>query len=188
MAFTPEWVSAISTVILVCATLIYVYYTTKLAKETTKLREVETSPFISAYLQPWKKSTYLEFVFENIGKAPAYNLEITFEQAEVELFQNNELKLYPIRANYFPVNGKESYFVGAYENLKSIGLKELLIHLKYSSKESILYTETIKFNFDYMAKLLIGMPYEIEENKRNFDNLIKAVEKIEKVLKEHKPL
>lgn len=31
------------------------------------------------------------------------------------------------------------------------------------------------------------MPYEVEENKRNFDNLIKAIEKIEKVLKEHKP-
>ena len=44
---TPDWVTAIATIILVLATCIYVYFSYKLTKETIKLREVETSPFIS---------------------------------------------------------------------------------------------------------------------------------------------
>lgn len=184
MQITPEWVSAVSTVILVLATMIYVYYTTQLAKETTKLREIETSPFISAYLHIFKKSPNIEFVFENIGKAPAYNLEISFDTVAVELFEKNELHLHPVKINYLPVGTKESYFVGAYDKLKATGLNEVNICLKYNSKDGVELGEQIRFNFDYMgdAKLLIGIPYEIEENKRNFDNLVKAVEKVEKAI------
>lgn len=44
---TPDWVTAIATIILVLATCIYVYFSYKLTKETIKLREVEILPFIS---------------------------------------------------------------------------------------------------------------------------------------------
>ena len=47
---TPDWVTAIATIILVLATCIYVYFSYKLTKETIKLREVETSHLFRSYL------------------------------------------------------------------------------------------------------------------------------------------
>jgi len=52
MVFTPDWLTAFATVILVIATLVYVYFTYKLTKETTKLREVETTPLMSMFIKP----------------------------------------------------------------------------------------------------------------------------------------
>ena len=48
MALTPEWITAIFTIILVVATIVYVFFSFRLTQETVKLREIETSPFVSA--------------------------------------------------------------------------------------------------------------------------------------------
>lgn len=174
--FTPEWISAISAIVMVVVTAVYVYYTTKLAKETTKLREVETSPFVTAYFHSFKRNILMEFVFENIGKAPAYNLEIVFDQKTMSAASENKLKLHQLKINYFPVGIKESYFVGTYSELANFG--NITINLKYFSKDGVEFAESIMFNHDYMHGLDISMPYEVEENKRNFDNLIKTIEKL----------
>ena len=52
-----------SSLILMFATLVYVYFTYKLTKETTKLREVETTPFMSLYIKP---DYLLKLVIENV--------------------------------------------------------------------------------------------------------------------------
>lgn len=62
---TPDWVTAIATIILVAATCIYVYFSYKLTKETIKLREVETSPFISIILPQEKQTIFKKYFVSN---------------------------------------------------------------------------------------------------------------------------
>ena len=64
-----------SSLILVLATLVYVGFTIVLAKETSKLREVETSPFISIIFDiSFQAVSHSKIIIKNIGKAPAYNI------------------------------------------------------------------------------------------------------------------
>lgn len=79
-------INSYSSLILVIATIIYVVFTYKLSKETTKLREVETSPFISLNLEPFHNSPTLKLVVKNIGKAPAYNIGFSIDKEYKEFF------------------------------------------------------------------------------------------------------
>ena len=63
-----------SSLILTFATIIYVGFTIVLARETRKLREVETTPFISLHFEAFYASQELKLIIKNIGKAPAYDL------------------------------------------------------------------------------------------------------------------
>lgn len=85
----PDWVTAIATVVLVAATLVYVYFSSKLTKETVKLREVETTPFISLHFEAFYASRELKLIIKNIGKAPAYNITFSLEEKFEKYFKYN---------------------------------------------------------------------------------------------------
>jgi len=172
-----EWVSAVSALLLVLATVTYVYYTIKLAKETAKLREVETSPFITVYFQPFKHSHYIEIVVENIGKSPAYELKIEYDEAIKKSFNDKGLDIPLINLNYFSVNQTARYFVGKYRE----DLEELPIIISYKSKDNNHYKEIINFNFNFnFGKLDISKPYEIEKLDQNFDKIVEAINSLKK--------
>ncbi len=164
--FSPEWV-------MVVATFIYVYYTTKLFKETKKLREVETNPFVTVYIQPFKNSNLLELVVENIGKSPAYNLKVNFDENIQNKWNEQNINLPELNINYLSVNQKLNYFIGKY----SQNLEALPIDIAYNSKDKRPFNEKINYNFA-SSQLDISTPYEIEQLNKNFDKLVDVIEKV----------
>jgi hypothetical protein len=130
-----------SSLVLMFATLVYVYFTYKLTKETTKLREVETSPFINAYIDI--KQGISKIVISNIGKTPAYNLNIEFEEEKLKEIRRdifgNSVGLHKAKIKYFGVGQKIS-FPFMTEKLYD---KEIILVLNYKSKDNHNFEERI---------------------------------------------
>jgi len=78
-----------SALILTLATIVYVGFTIVLAKETRKLREVETSPFISLHFEAFYNGGKLKLIIKNIGKAPAYNITFSLEEKFAKYFNSD---------------------------------------------------------------------------------------------------
>jgi len=178
----PEW-------ILVIATIIYVFFTYKLTRETQRLREIETSPFISVYLQSFKRSQYMEVVIENIGKAPAYDLKIKFDEDLVkELHLRSEDFPEQLSINYLASGQSLNYFLDNYTNLPKGDDKYITFEISYKSKENKEFSETINYNYSFFMKSNISVPYEIEQQKQMLDKLGKSIDntvnKAVKTLKE----
>ncbi|QAR32025.1 hypothetical protein EP073_00980 [Geovibrio thiophilus] len=169
MSITPEWLSAIA---------IYVYFTIQLAKETKKLREVETSPLITVYLQSFKRTQYMELVIKNIGKAPAYDIEIYFDKTFTEKLKEIKQNI-PIHIdiNYFSPEQSVVYFAGDYEALKQIPEQSFKVHLSYKAKDRKEFTETIHYNYSFYATSDVSKTYEIEELNRMFEKLGNTIDK-----------
>ncbi len=178
MSITPEWLSAIAAFVMVIATSIYVYFTIQLAKETKKLREVETSPLIVAYLQSFKRTTYMELVIKNIGKAPAYDIEIYFDKTFTEKLKEIKQNL-PIHIDisYFSPEQSVSYLAGSFEQLRQIPEQSFKIHLIYKAKDGKEFYETIHYNYSFYAMSDVSKTYEIEELNRMFEKLGNTIDK-----------
>jgi hypothetical protein len=82
---TPEWVTAVATIILVLTTIIYVYFAGKLTQETVKLREVETTPFISISFDiSYQMVSHSKLIFVSYTRFNSYN--------DIEYYKQNLLK------------------------------------------------------------------------------------------------
>ncbi|MGB3752206.1 MAG: hypothetical protein WA945_11625 [Arcobacteraceae bacterium] len=170
--FSSEWV-------MVIATLIYVFYTTKLFKETKKLREVETSPYVTVKIEPHNYSMMLKMEIENIGKAPAYDIDISFDKDTIELFSKKKYVLPKTHINYLPIGQKIPNLIGLISELKD-DIEEFEILLKYKSKDGKPFNETIKINYKFMIDIgmLLSQPQEITK----LDDIRKSLDKIHQKL------
>jgi hypothetical protein len=178
---TPDWITAIATIILVLATCIYVYFSYKLTKETIKLREVETSPFISIIFDiSFQAVSHSKIIIKNIGKAPAYN--ITFKVDEKYLphfngytFENTIEYFAPEQEFYILANG--------FNNLKEAGFESIPITVQYKSKDDRTFTELFNLrwqHFQYFEK------DTLQDIKKSFDDLNKEIKELNKTVKNKK--
>lgn len=179
MSITPEWLTAITTVCLFVATSIYVYFSYKLTQETIKLREVETSPFLSIKIEPYQHSHMLLLEIENIGKSPAYNVEIKFSDDNNEAFKDKKFTLPQTHINYLPIGQKLPKLLGELSELKNdIDIFE--VNLKYESKDKRLFSETIRINYKYMIE--ISMLLNIPQNISKLDDIKKEISKLNQTM------
>ncbi len=162
MNLTPEWLTAWTTVFLFIATSIYVYFSYKLTEETVKLREVETSPFLTVKIEPHHYSRMLKMEIENIGKSPAYNVDIEFADKTIEIFKDKKYKLPQTHINYLPIGQKITTFIGMINELEN-ELDEFEIELNYKSKDKKTFHESIKINYKFMIEISMALvaPQEI---------------------------
>jgi len=169
----PEWV-------MVIATITYVYYTTRLFNETKKLREVETSPFIMVKLEPYNATSILKLEIVNIGKSPAYEVDILFDKKIKEIFEGKKYTLPETHINYLAVGQKISNLIG---NIDELGkdIDEFVVHLKYKSKDKIDYKETIKINYKFMVD--IGMLLDTPQSIKKLEDIKKEIAKLEQAIK-----
>ena len=66
--------------VITAATICYVILTRSLVRETKRLREVETEPQISIYLEPEERwINLMDLVIRNIGRGPAYNIRFEID-------------------------------------------------------------------------------------------------------------
>lgn len=181
MSLTPEWLTAIATIVLVIATMIYVYFSYKLTQETVKLRKVETSPFITVKIEPYNYSHMLKLEIENIGKSPAYDVDISFSDKTSRVFEDKEYTLPETHINYLPIGQKVTTLIGMVSELQD-KIDEFEIELKYKSKDKIVFNESIKINYKFMLKIhmLLAEPQEIKQ----LEAIKNEISKINQTLKD----
>ena len=178
---TPDWVTAIATIILVLATCIYVYFSYKLTKETIKLREVETSPFISIIFDiSFQAISHSKILIKNIGKAPAYN--ITFKVDEKYLPHFNGYT-FENTIEYFAPEQEFSILADGFNNLKEAGFGSIQITVNYKSKDDRTFSELFNLkwqHFQYYEK------DTLQDIKKSFDDLNKEIKELNKTVKNKK--
>lgn len=163
-----------SSLVLMLATLVYVYFTYKLTKETTKLREVETSPFINVKLVP--EQGFSKIFVENIGNAPAYKLTIKFEEEAFKSIKSDLYKTYMSEISYFGVGQVLDITLRTEKLLESE--EDIVLNLIYYSNDNRKFNEIIHLNFK--AEKNLGVAYPKKEYESELKILTKEIEKVGK--------
>jgi len=172
MILTPDWITAISTVILLISTMIYVFFTYKLTKETVKLREVETTPFISLHIDSDIGS--LKVIVKNIGKAPAYNISFSMDKKYESYFHcgcNFKDKI-----SYFAPNQQIIFLLDSFQKLNNVDFENIPIHVQYYTKDKVLIKDIFLLEWKYLSGSMI--------DTNNVKGIKSALEDITKELKE----
>lgn len=164
-----------SSLILVLATAIYVGFTIILAKETRKLREVETSPFISIELLPFSDMC-IGLKVKNIGKAPAYNITFEIDKKYEDFFSLS----YDKKINYFSPGQKFECYGKSLKELRDLGIDNIPIKTKYFSKDKLKYEETFYIEWSSLGGRLINKK-PIEEIEKHLEKIYKELEKNNKL-------
>jgi hypothetical protein len=173
MTLTPEWVTAIATIILVFSTIIYVFFTYKLTKETVKLREVETSPFMSLHIDG--SSWVLKLIIKNIGKAPAYNIHFDIDKKYESYFSCGcSLK---DEISYFAPNQEIYFSLGQFSDLEKIEGKSIPIKVIYYSKNSNKFEDNFSLEWRHLSGTVTNTnPFEgMKDGINNIDKAIKEL-------------
>jgi hypothetical protein len=77
---TFEIVSICIGAILAIATIVYARITARMLRETEKMREAQTEPYVFINVQPMERARrILNMVIQNIGPGPAYDLKFKIE-------------------------------------------------------------------------------------------------------------
>ena len=163
--------------LMLLATFIYVYFTYKLTQETTKLREIETSPFINAKLIIEKG--FSKIYIENIGKSPAYNLNIKFEEETFKAIKSDCYKTYMSDIVYFGVG--QVMDIGFRTQILMDIDKDIVINVTYRSKDNRNFSDTIYLSLG--AEKNFGVFYPEKEYEDEFKKLTKELENIAKYTK-----
>lgn len=166
----PDWISALSAFILVIATCIYVVFSYKLTQETKKLREVETSPFISLQLEVFRYSNLLQLVIKNIGKAPAYNVNFSLDEKYSDIFRFN----FDTKISYFAPEQAIEAIAKPYKDFLEFNFDSIPVKVTYYSKDNRIISDT--FNLEWIhfnGTLIDNNPYEkIEKELKNISKSI----------------
>jgi hypothetical protein len=170
-----------SALILTLATIVYVGFTIVLAKETRKLREVETSPFISLHFEAFYNGGKLKLIIKNIGKAPAYNITFSLEEKFAKYF-NYDFKN---KITYLPPNQKFTVITDYFEEFDKSGEENIPIELKYFSKENLLIEDNFVLEWKFLAKTLLGTDH-IEGIKESLEKINIEIKNLNKTIKEKK--
>lgn len=170
-----------SSLILVLATAIYVGFTIVLAKETRRLREVETEPFISLHLTSFYSGGKLKLIIKNIGKAPAYNITFLIDEKFDKYFHYN----FKNKISYFPPNQELTIITDYFEEFDKSGSDNIPIKLSYYSKDKRLIIDDFKLEWKYLSGTLIGTD-NIEGIKKSLEDINKEMKNLNKVIKDKK--
>lgn len=177
---TPDWITAIATLILVLATCIYVYFSYKLTKETVRLREVETSPFLSITFDT-SFITKFKLKIKNIGKAPAYNISFKVDENYLSFFNYK----FNQSISYFAPDQEFSILASGYKELNESEFKNIPIEVTYFSRDNRKFVDTFLMEWEYLDSTLIEKS-TLEEIKKSFDDLNKEIKELNKSVKNKK--
>jgi hypothetical protein len=176
-------ITALSSLLLVIATIVYVTFTYKLFAETRKLREVETSPFISLVLSPFRSSNNLSLKIKNIGKAPAYNITFEIEEKYSDIFRFN----FKNKINYFSPEQEIEAFGKEYSFFVALEVDNIPIKVIYYSKDKIKHEEVFLLEWNSLDGILLG-----DDNLGNIEKHLKKIsdnfEKQTKLIQENKEI
>ena len=168
-----------SSLILMLATVIYVYFTYKLTRETTKLREVETTPFMSIYIKP---TLPIEMVIKNIGKAPAYDVVIEFDKKYLDCFSSCCTKD-KNTFSYFSPNQQITILMKTYSDLSELDYDYIPIKVNYQSKEGRKFQDIFNISWKSLSSSQLQKDM-LKEIKKEINNLQKEIKNIGNIFKD----
>ncbi|TCK59585.1 hypothetical protein [Seleniivibrio woodruffii] len=172
----PEWV-------MILVTIVYVYFSYQLTKETKQLRILGTSPELSIHMQSFKRSTHLEIVIQNIGKGIAYNTEVSFDKTFINTIHEYAKHLPEvIKISHFAPGQQIAYLVCAYQNLPDGDNSFFDMTIQYEKEDKKMITKKIRYNYSFLKGSDVSIPYELEKQKQMFENLGKTINNGIKVL------
>jgi len=158
---------------------VYVYYTRQLVKESIKMREANTYPLINFKLIP--KTGYSKVFIENIGKTPAFNLQIEFEEKIFDAINSDCSKTNKSTLSYFGVG---QYLEIPIHTHKFMELNDdININVSFEAIDKHKFSQSVKLNFEAAKDFGIHFPkatYEDHFNKLS-DKLEKIGENIKKL-------
>lgn len=160
-----------SSLILVLATTIYVGFTIVLAKETRKLREVETTPFVSIELITFG-AAHIGLKFRNIGRSPAYNVSFEIDEKYNDLFGFN----FQNKINYFSPGQEFECFGKGLGEFRELDTDNIPITTKYSSKDNLIFEETFFIEWTSLRGRLIDTK-PLQKIEKHLEKIYKELEK-----------
>jgi len=169
-----ENLTLISAFLMLGATFTYVYFTYKLTKETTKLREIETSPFISLHIEA-EHGGSMNVIVQNIGKAPAYNICFDMDKKFVEYFHCG--CNFKDDISYFPPTQKIIFVLDSFEKLSKCNFDNIPINVKYYTKENILIEDKFTLEWKHLSGMALGTNH-IKGIKEELEKIQKHIEKL----------
>ena len=172
-----EFLTLILAFLMLVATGVYVYYTRQLVGETIKMREIETSPFINAKLI--LSQGFSKIFIENIGKSPAYDLNIVFEEEMFKVIKSDCYKTYMSNISYFGVG--QVMDIGFRTQMLMDLDKDIILKVNYRSNGNQDFSEIIHLNLG--AEKDFGVFYPKSEYEDEFKKLAKELENIGKHVK-----
>jgi len=159
-------------VIIVVFTFLLVWFNLRIARETRRLREVETEPHVEVYLVPYKGSmNIINMIVKNSGGGPARNIKwkisADFDDLEIHKIPIANMSLFKV-LHYLPANEKLEFFFGTAVNiLKEPKLKPIQIKVEYKNNHNS-NKKTDLFNIDlepFEGMQRIGTPPDYEMAK-----------------------
>lgn len=165
-----------SSLILVLATVIYVIFTYKLSRETTKLREIETTPFISLSFDTSFVSKF-KLTVKNISKAPAYNISFGIDEKYASHFNYN----FNNTISYFAPTQEFQIIASGYKELDALDCESIPITVHYESKDKIKLKETFNMEWKYLEQTLLETD-EVEKMRKAIEGIEKEVKSLNKTI------
>ena len=86
--------------VVVASTVVYAALTWRLVGETRRMREVQTEPKVSVFLELNEHvGNVMDFVIHNIGQGPAYNIRFTFQGDPIYFGEDRLIDQLPVARN-----------------------------------------------------------------------------------------
>ena len=127
-------VLALSSVVLMSATIVMAIATWRLASETRKSREDSQKPKLSVKLKTDKEAReFVELVIANLGKGPAFNVGFRLVGDEADLDTHNVLTRGPsVPIGFFGPGESETYTLNSMRTLsQDPPIKPFSVHIDY---------------------------------------------------------
>ena len=180
--WTPEYITAFSTVVLAVITLYYAIVTNSILKQNKELNDSTFRPYV--FIQPYfeRGSTLVFLKISNLGKTTAKDLSIIpvtdfyiFNKKEKNI---NNLLIFNKTIKDFPPSSEVMIHLENCITLfsdESINPRELVFDIRYSSSYGeTQYTERVSVSLDYYKETPLGS----ESIEKKLENIKKVLENI----------
>ena len=185
-----EEVSLIFSGVVAISTVIYAILTWKLVSETKKMREVQTEPKLSIFIESNPKHHVLkDLVVQNIGLGPAH--DVKFEtHSDFKLITGkalDELKLIKNGIKYLSPNNRYQFLLAnLYQNFKGKANHPFEIKVSYKNSLGKLYSDSFIIDFSIWEDLLYLDDKSNEEIVNQLKEINRTIERLNSSIEEFK--
>lgn len=152
------------------ATVVYAVLTWKLVSETRRIRQIQTEPEISIRIAPHEDTIqYFDYIIENIGLAPAYNITFNVVQGDHLINDPKLSEAGPIKngIKYFAPKEKITFWGGSFPGyMKSDNKTPVEIKVAFENSLGEIRNITSIINFEEFLNISrLGEPTIITISK-----------------------
>lgn len=163
------------------STLIYAYLTWKLVGETRRMREVQTEPKISVFIELNQHfDSHIDLVIRNDGHGPAYDIQFTFHGDPTYFGEDRPVDQLPVIRNgltYLAPNQTFRFVLGGFigEAFYRAIQKPWSIDVVCESQTKKSYKDSYTIDFSQFSELMLGGGSPLYKIEKHLDSLNRDV-------------